>query len=57
MTKKYLDGQDELEYNSISGHDVKKILLIIFVMTLHSFSEGVGIGVSFGEKMRLCCTL
>jgi ZIP family zinc transporter len=49
LTKNLLNTQgDDLQYNSITGQDFKKIILIIFVMTIHSFSEGVGIGVSFG---------
>lgn len=49
-TKGFLDRNDDVQLGSLSGADTKKILLIVFVMTLHSFSEGVGIGVSFGGE-------
>jgi zinc transporter ZupT len=49
-TKSFLDKYEDLKVGSLSGADTKKILLIVFVMTLHSFSEGVGIGVSFGGE-------
>ncbi|KAL3805828.1 hypothetical protein HJC23_007789 [Cyclotella cryptica] len=50
-TKNFLERHDDsVKLGSLSGADTKKLLLIVFVMTLHSFSEGVGIGVSFGGE-------
>jgi ZIP family zinc transporter len=47
-TKNFLDRYEDLKVGGLGGTDARKALLIFFVMTLHSFSEGVGVGVSFG---------
>lgn len=48
ITKSFLDQHEDLKVGTVVGADARRILLMILVMTLHSFSEGVGIGVSFG---------
>jgi zinc transporter ZupT len=46
---KWLRGHhDELELGTLKGADALKGLMIVGIMTLHSFTEGVGVGVSFG---------
>ncbi|SEL01998.1 ZIP family metal transporter [Halomonas daqiaonensis] len=36
------------DINELSGANARKALLILGVMTMHSFAEGVGVGVSYG---------
>ena len=39
--------EDTVSFQNVTRLDTRKVALVVFVMTLHSFSEGVGIGVSF----------
>jgi len=51
ITGKVLESrEDDLSIGNIVGASAAKMVLIIFVMTLHSLTEGIGIGVSFGGK-------
>lgn len=49
----------EVSFGSFTGAGAKQVLLLIAVMTLHSFSEGVAVGVSFGggEKFATLITV
>ncbi len=45
---RFMHHHGELELGALRGADARKALLIVGVMTLHSFTEGLGVGVSFG---------
>ncbi|XP_031271597.1 putative zinc transporter At3g08650 isoform X2 [Pistacia vera] len=51
LCKKFLERYGEVSMLDIKGADATKVVLVIGIMTLHSFGEGSGVGVSFaGSK-------
>jgi ZIP family zinc transporter len=57
--RKLLGDGEDIVLGRLTGVDARKGLVIIAVMTAHSASEGVGVGVSYGggEKLGLLITL
>jgi zinc transporter, ZIP family len=53
VMKEILDQFEDLKVGNIDGEGAHRLLLVMFVMTLHSVSEGIGIGVSFGTLLLL----
>jgi len=49
ISKNKIDEQQSFHVMELDGLDAKKAALIMFVMTLHSMSEGIGIGVSYNS--------
>jgi zinc transporter ZupT len=45
--QRFLSGHD-VAFENVRGEDARQMLLIMLVMTVHSFAEGVAVGVSFG---------
>lgn len=51
LCKKILEQYGEVSMLDIKGADATKVILVVGIMTLHSFGEGSGVGVSFaGSK-------
>lgn len=53
VSDNWLDKQEGLSISNLEGADARKAILIVGVMTVHSFTEGVGVGVSFGGDAGL----
>ncbi len=53
LSDKFLERFEDLKLGALDGLNARKAILLLLVMTLHSFTEGVGIGVSFGDGHAL----
>jgi ZIP family zinc transporter len=54
----FISRRTTLDMGDLEGGDARKALLVLGIMTAHSFAEGIGVGVSFGggEKLGLFIT-
>lgn len=48
LANTFIQSNNDHDVADLAGADARKALLILGVMTAHSFAEGVGVGVSFG---------
>ncbi len=56
LGERFLSGR-EVEFGALRGAGARKILLLLAVMTLHSFSEGAAVGVAFGGGAKLAALI
>lgn len=53
IVAQFLEQYGEVSMLDIKGADASKVVLVIGIMTLHSFGEGSGVGVSFAGSKGL----
>ncbi len=56
ITQHYLSDH-ELGFGGMGGAGARQMLLLLVVMTVHSFSEGVAVGVAFGGGQALAAVI
>lgn len=58
-SQRLLEGVDEerLVFEAARGEGARRMLLMMIVMTVHSFAEGVAVGVSFGGGVTLATVI
>ncbi|MEM7115824.1 MAG: ZIP family metal transporter [Chloroflexota bacterium] len=49
VARRLLEGREEVDLAAVGQANALKMLLIIGVMTAHSFAEGIGVGVAYGD--------
>jgi zinc transporter ZupT len=52
-TTRFLEHRRDVHVAGLEGADARSMLLIVGVMTVHSVTEGVGVGVAFGDGQAL----
>ena len=52
-TQRLLRARPEAQLGSLRGADATRGILIVAIMTLHSVTEGIAVGVSFGGGLTL----
>jgi ZIP family zinc transporter len=59
ITQRFLGDHEagELAFEAARGEGARKMLLMVVVMTVHSFAEGVAVGVSFGGGATLAAVI
>ena len=57
LTESILRRQGEISIGRVRGADARRMLLLMIVMTVHSFAEGVAVGVSFGGGVTLAVVI
>jgi len=51
FSQRFLNNrEDDYSIGNIQGANAIKMLMIVGIMTVHSFAEGIGVGVSFGDS-------
>jgi zinc transporter ZupT len=57
VTQQILLRRHDVEFGQIRGASARRMVLVLIVMTVHSFAEGVAVGVSFGGGMTLAVVI
>lgn len=53
LAYQWIENQGAPDVSALNSADAKKALMIVGVMTAHSFAEGIGVGVSYGGSQDL----